>query len=1043
MYDFTIVEYDPSHAAAVAEMWSRSGDSWGGYNIEITEESVRQEEELSPYVNLYLAAAGDEVVGYCKIDKWTEEEGALYIGGLNVRPDYHGKKIGKALMLKSVERTAELDWPRLDLHTWAGNTKAVPLYKKTGFFWEERDEEVYLVNFIPGILKNELVRDFFDEADWYRDSTRPIIIEPDGREENKFTYFTYTWEKNGRKLLMEFARRGRGLRRIDCDEFSVTAAVENLDLVFEKKYRVRYDFVNKTAHPLDIEIAGKNDKNIIFDFSHRGAVEKELTVTGDFFVGKIEREQSRWKTHPRVSADIIINGRKACFQLGIVPKFPARIRLENREGLSLFGVESAAYLNIENNLDEKAAFNFIIPQKEGIEFLKPHISAVLLPKEKTSIRIPFILRECCVYSAFLDATARPDKGKTIKFKREVGSLFHLHSGVYYGEMTVGDDRRAYVIGNGAIYLRLFHVKDSFLNEVFLSNGITGQPSFRYFPPKLGKPFSEEFINRKPESVSYEQSHGSVTMRAIYRSGDFKEIEVEMCCRLFSSGIAERWFEVRNTGETALDKELYLSESFRCDMKNAVIPYKGKFIETRDETVNDIWLWDDGRLTENWIFARGAKGTMGLTWAEDTKLCIHEWVFNIEHKAPCLGPGESFFTKPVTASMNTFSDWRGWRDFSLGKNLERAPLTESLELCVNHGNPFVDKSFEVEIIEHKQKNLDGVLSISSTGNQFPRASLSFKQKDQEKNAVFRVNTQAGQAVDTVELDAGLNILQYRRRRVIFPKQKGSVKIKTVQDQGYEIFEADNGVLSIRSAPKFAPCVYSCTYRGVQWFHSSFPAAGPKDWWNPWTGGLFSHPHSIETRPLLKEDAGAEFVTREDTFGNRWKGIVIELAFEKHEDYKGMIFRQYFLLLPGIPVLFNQAEIIQNTGEYFNRRSFSTECFALPDETIENGGFSFSNKQKQQATVMSGKEEMQLSPPSMVAIKGKEREESLYVYSEGADAKPSIATNKATTSINMTDRISCEHGDTVFMSPKFFIFSVDPIEDEWAGDLSKVSLKDFTS
>ncbi len=137
--DITIVEYDPTYAAELAAMWTQSGDSWGGFNVEMTAESVRAEEEFSDHVNCYLAILGDEVVGYCKIGKWTQDEGALYIDTLNVRPDMHGRKIGKALVLRAVARTIELAWPRLDLHTWPGNTKAVPLYKKTGFFWEERE----------------------------------------------------------------------------------------------------------------------------------------------------------------------------------------------------------------------------------------------------------------------------------------------------------------------------------------------------------------------------------------------------------------------------------------------------------------------------------------------------------------------------------------------------------------------------------------------------------------------------------------------------------------------------------------------------------------------------------------------------------------------------------------------------------------------------------------------------------------------------------------------------------------------------------------
>lgn len=42
-----IIEYDPSYARAVAEMWNRSNESWGGGTNQRTEATVRREMEIS------------------------------------------------------------------------------------------------------------------------------------------------------------------------------------------------------------------------------------------------------------------------------------------------------------------------------------------------------------------------------------------------------------------------------------------------------------------------------------------------------------------------------------------------------------------------------------------------------------------------------------------------------------------------------------------------------------------------------------------------------------------------------------------------------------------------------------------------------------------------------------------------------------------------------------------------------------------------------------------------------------------------------------
>jgi ribosomal protein S18 acetylase RimI-like enzyme len=160
-----IEKYHEGLAAGVAKMWNLSRDGWGGDTRVMTEEQVKKKEANSDNIELYLALDGEEVVGYCGLSEYKEDTGSLYIPLLNVRPDYQGHKIGKKLVLQALEKTVELGWPRLDLYTWAGNTKAVPLYKKCGFFWEDRDDSTHLMNFIPQVLNTALLKPVFEKLD--------------------------------------------------------------------------------------------------------------------------------------------------------------------------------------------------------------------------------------------------------------------------------------------------------------------------------------------------------------------------------------------------------------------------------------------------------------------------------------------------------------------------------------------------------------------------------------------------------------------------------------------------------------------------------------------------------------------------------------------------------------------------------------------------------------------------------------------------------------------------------------------------------------
>lgn len=118
-----IVEYHDGYAQAVAKMWNESSENWGGDDSVSTAQDIIDTEAKSTNLHLFLAVIGDEVVGYCGLSEYREDEGALYIPLINVHPDYQGLKIGKRLLLTALDKTVELGWPRLDLFTWPGNTR--------------------------------------------------------------------------------------------------------------------------------------------------------------------------------------------------------------------------------------------------------------------------------------------------------------------------------------------------------------------------------------------------------------------------------------------------------------------------------------------------------------------------------------------------------------------------------------------------------------------------------------------------------------------------------------------------------------------------------------------------------------------------------------------------------------------------------------------------------------------------------------------------------------------------------------------------------
>lgn len=1085
MSDFEIVEYDHSYAAALADMWNKSGDSWGGYNIEFTAESIVQEEEGSTCVNRYMAVVGDEVVGYIKLSQWTQDEGALYVDVLNVRPDFHGKKIGKALLLRTIDRTTELGWPRLDLHTWGGNTKAVPLYKKSGFFWEERDREVYCVNFIPGVLHNELAADFFERADWYLDSTRPIEVKPDGRKENEFTYFTYSWKKDGRFLRMEYARKGRGLCAVDRNEYRVSARVEALNLVFGRSYAVRYEFENRGPSPLEIEIEGKNDKNIRFDFSHTARVTQTYSAEAEFFVGPIEQVQSDWKTHPRVSADISINGKTASFDVGIAPRFPADIKLVGDGGLAGIGRPSRAYLDVESNLTAGATFVFRMPHSECCEISEDRLEKRLGPKERTSIAIPFLPRRSGVYSGRVEAQVVPDPGTTrggttehretghvsaaheragqkgtghespdheraagearIEFQKEVGLRVPMLSGAYHGEMPTGSRERVYTIGNGPYSLSLFIERDSHLNLSYLSNDRVGRGGVLFFPPKLGRPYSEEFIRKRPESIDVEESFGAVDMRARYRSDDFPGVHLTMCFRLHPCGVVDRWFVVENGAGGSNDRELSLLDEFRLEIDRLVLPYRGRIVKTRSETDAAIYCWDSERISGNWMFTRSGDGTRGFFWSEGVRPRSQEWLMSFEHAIGALDGGGRYVSPTTSAFIDTFATWQELREYATGCR-EKAPSTVSaIALRVNDGNPFPAGPFTAEVVEHRQSNLDGTVELISeaaaakaleSGRRSMPVSQSFEKDHRAKRAAFELPPPST-AVEVVAASLDLDVVRSRRSAAVFSQGEGSLSTSREEREGYEVLTATNGVLSIALAADFSPCLLSCRHDGLEWLDGSFPELGPRDWWNPWLGGMCFKPARLGEQPLLKEMRSAEFVEKTDNYGNRWSGIATAVTLTEHETYRGLQYVQYFMMLPGVPVLFQQVEVRQNTGTHFARNGSTISLFVGGEPTTDTV-FSFVNESGSRVEVGSGREETWHSPRGPITVRLADSTSRMIVYFDGHRCSRTAVTNKRTSQIVLREEITCPDGRIVWTAPAFLVFAGNDLDSESLRALQDVTL-----
>lgn len=1033
-----IIEYDPSYAGALAEMWNRSNESWGGGTNQRTEDSVRREMENSSNLHVFIAVDGSEVVGLCSFAHYRQDEGALYVPLLNVRPDYHGYKVGRNLILNAVRKTIEAGWPRLDLFTWGGNTKAVPMYKKCGFFWEKNEEYVHLMNFIPTVLQTEALSTYFEELDWYADSTREIIVEPDGRRERGFDYFDYTWRKGELSLRAEFEKTGRGLTALYTPDYEIYTEIEEHDLVFGSAYNIRYHIKNCSAAELKLAIKGQNDKNIRFsmDAALTLASGETTIVDGVFELDPVREEQNAKKTHPVVASQWLINGQRADFRIGVTPKFPLQMKMVLQARELYLGVPTELFLNVENNFASEAEFSFHLPEDEFLEWSNAAVRFTVPAKSKASVPISFILNTYGLYSQDIEVTATRAGENTVSFISKFNVLMKGMYGRFGGEL-----RDQWVAVNGAYSLHM--------NK--LDNGIWieypgSSHNFWLAFPKLGKPFSEELSKKRAKAVNIYSEGESEILEALYESGDFPNVDTKLVAKLFASGIVEFHYEISNTGSDVLEENMYVMTNFGFYGKHLILPYQGHYVDMGDAYSGDPGNWDSGLITENWLFCKEDSGTCGIYWDPSLKLQRPEYTLGLEHNLGLIPPGEAVQTKAIVFALNTFTKWSEFRSYATKQRNKVVPLLDNhLDLILGGGNPFTPDVLQVELMERKMSPLAGKLELylqNRDGEEQKQAEAELLREQDVHTASLKFIPDDLEASKQRESNWKVRAVYHGEDRIQersglwLPQTQAAVLCEKEAGVDGTRYTVDNGVLSIAAASDFGSCVYSLKHQGEEWLDTSYPSAAPRSWWNPWYGGLGVGISGLGGFSRQQEPRRIDFVELTDDHGNAWKGLRLTTTIEKQEANRGITVHQHYLMLPGVPVLCVLHSVSNQSGMLLPHYSLYEEGFFKPSPVFSESWLQLPGEGK----YTFGKVEAELESKGLLRMGAVTRKNLLHLVNNHPNQRASSYVNNKVLTFGVGHHLSLHNGATAWTQPTFLILGENTLNQE---DVHAIQKLTFTS
>ncbi len=1032
MKNITIVEYDPKYAAGVAEMWNKSSECWGGYNYDVTAENVAIEEANSTHLSLFLALKDETVLGYCKISQLEEDENALYIDLLNVIPEYHGKKVGKQLMLESVKKTRELGWPRVDLYTWPGNFKAVPLYKKCGFFWEKRDGGTHLMNFLPQILDCDLFKDFFDNVDWYVDSKRVIEIVKDGREERGFDFYNYHWEKDGRFLKIDICRRSRMISRIETDEYLLETSSPKLKHVFGTTPELTFRFVNKTDKPIDLTVKGEDNNNIIFDMDQVIRVESEWQHKQPFVVGVIDKQHDVKRTYPSVISNVTINGKNVRLGTAVDPLFPVELNLKGDCDIYRLDQDYQMFMNLTNNMDEAVVLSTLLPGQDGINLPDPKLVINLAPKEKKSIPIPFELESSLLYSQNLGIHLRRETGGSIDFSSKCYVFLNTGKGKFQGET---DDFYLNGIGENIIKVDRKHV----LNRVTLRH-LRKQYGLNINAPKLGKPFTAEFLKHEAELINQTDNADSIKTALTFVSKDIEGIRIRFVYTMSANGMGDCIIDVRNDSGNRLEKDLEFSLDFNMSLAEMYLPYRNRIIRNNSVLNVDKSHWQNSDITGRWLFSKYKDGSIGLFWNQDVSLSLVDEQLLFAGNFGKLDAGESKQIDAFTFALHSFEDFSSFKKYYDRITEPETQFQDQMSLIVNDDNPFVKGDFSCSFMEHRLTNPMGELTLASLTNQFENKVKIFAEENKIRKVDWSVMSKADQEMDIIRLNCDLRPEVTEINKVIFPISEEKVEMNLKKAGDDDIHNVNNGVINFSASQKFGPLVFSLKYKNEEWLDSEYPEHVCRSWWNPWPGGIASMPSSMRTSNFLKENYRTDFGSLMDSKGNCWEGIKHVIEIEEYEKYKGLREEIYFLTQPGIPVLMVITGFTSNMGKFEPEFFHTLSCYLGEKGKIQELSCSITEKDGNVRKLYGGYAENWVAVNSTLKYNRTGRKTSLYSVINNDIVEREFGTDLHTCSNWNTQRTILRDGHAAFAKPLFYVFSEHEIKDEWFKDLQDIEIRE---
>lgn len=984
---YSLHEYDHRFDAGLAQMWNESDHQWPGTftdGVPLTEARVAEWMDRVEAIIKFIVVENStgKVVGYGDLWNTAVRPGSAYVALLNVHPDHQGNSLARRMLVHMVDWAVEHGYDRLTIGTWPANLKAMPLYKKVGFFWKP-GTSVRMENYLPAVRLHPLAQGYFAKHDWYKTYRRELKqVEDDLRHPctGEAKVYILRWEEDNDLVEAVFDRNAQTLIGFETGGFGETAGwavyvrAGDGEPAQGLTYPIEWELVNKSASPLPVSFSVGADEGI--EIAHQDAFTLqpgERRVTRAAY--RVAPDAPKYRDHedlptPKITARFDLGGQQLELGAGLKYHPPVEFSLHPPAITLLPGAPQTVHLQLRNQAKRPLTGRVSLALPNGLaadwtshDFSAPAEGFAGLPLTLTAARSGFYSLEVC--AAFEDA------GATVATQPQRLPVVALAP----GGLVAGEGDQELILEND--YFRLAAKAKG--GELEIWNKATGRKE-ALLMEELGPAFRPWDLHEQEYDLHlHTPGDGTATALLTVRSTRFPGLVVERGIAVNASPLFHVRHQVSNrSGEPreGLQVSAFLWVQNEND-STITVPLQERLIHehaSQYSTAENDLPKDLEHYAGEWLAYERLGNALGVVWpADGLKTLEAEWGRHFFYfDLSLLAPGETRRLDPLHLYVGP-GGWQAvqhaWRRLR-GNAHERLP-----DAPPDQAHSHLGLSFDAEPLITLGDEVVAGLRISTTREYKligDAAILPPSGWDAAPDRIALPGLERGHpARETVTLTAsaprvGAYAGEIRLRSQLLDRARPftllrlgdaaqSVSVQTFEQDGFSLWTLANGRSEWTLAPAFHGGVIAWRDAGNKTNHllTSFPADGELSWMKPFFGGIRPSLHEPDQPgwpgKLHTESFSVSPVTAPDARGLPWEGLRLAAPLTL-EAFHSLRAELDYLTLPGSNVLKAVFRLVNETP-VFRAVQPGFLAFFQVDGTHKNGALHTPDFQRKRTPHMS--------------------------------------------------------------------------------------------